>query len=117
MGIQEDVVKAAKPIVAIILGIFAGYIAYNYSMDIVLSVAFALFTGGIAYVLSTGQKMGSDIVNALRFIVGLLFGLVIAYGVYSYTSQDLTSGIIAGIISVPVCIYLLSKMDRAGGGD
>ena len=114
MGASDTIIKTAKPIVSIIIGIVAGYAGYVYlgETDYVMPAIFGLFTMGLVFALTTEKKAHTDLINAVRVIVGLAIGICISYQFYLYI-DDVTYGIIAAVIAIPICIFLTMNLDKA----
>ncbi|MCC7570941.1 hypothetical protein KO465_06390 [Candidatus Micrarchaeota archaeon] len=116
MGTKEDIVKIVKPFVCIALGIITGYMWWMYQNtdDLIMPIIFGLVTMIIAYVISHEKKATGGVIKSIRTVVGALFGLFLAYQIYLYT-DDPIYGLGSAIIVVPICVYLISQLDRAGG--
>lgn len=116
MGTKEDIINALRPIFSLGIGILIGYVWYIYQEGegLLIPVLIGLFTAIFVYALITEKRMSSDIAKAGRAFIGVIFGLFIGYQVYLYTEEEMY-GVISAIIAIPLSVFLLSQLDKAGG--
>jgi len=118
MGTVDNIFKALKPIVAFVIGLGAMYYTYIYlgTGELIIPVVFGIFVAILIYLITTEKKAGSDVINAGRMLLGLIFGIVVAYSIYNYYN-DVMYGIGAAVITIPICIFLTSRIGKGGGFD
>ncbi|MCD6226933.1 hypothetical protein J7J90_00360 [Candidatus Micrarchaeota archaeon] len=115
MGTKEDIINVARPIASLIAGGIMGYMWWmeQETDDMVIPLVLGLFTAIVVYVMTTEKKANTDIISTVRIIIGIIFGLAVAYGVYVYI-DDLTYGVIAAVVAIPISVFLMSNLEKGG---